>query len=67
MKILDKTKRLVIAIPLLAASAAHAVAVDVTPVTAAIADAGKAIGVVGAAVLVMVVGMKVWKWIQRAL
>lgn len=42
-------------------------AVDVTSVTTAIADAGTAAATVGAAVLVMVVGIKVYKWIRGAM
>lgn len=42
-------------------------AVDVTAVTAAIGDAGTAAATVGAAVLVMVVGIKVYKWIRGAM
>ena len=67
MKILDKTKHVALATSLVAANFAHAADIDVSAVTGAIAEAGQAIAVVGAAVLVMTVGMKVWKWIQRAL
>lgn len=42
-------------------------AVDVTSVTTAIGDAGTAAATVGAAVLVMVVGIKVYKWIRGAM
>lgn len=42
-------------------------AVDVTAVTTAIGDAGTAAAVVGAAVLVMIVGIKVYKWIRGAM
>lgn len=42
-------------------------AVDVTSVTTAISDAGTAAATVGAAVLVMVVGIKVYKWIRGAM
>lgn len=42
-------------------------ATDTTAITGAITDAGTAAGVVGAAVLVMVVGIKVYKWIRTAL
>jgi hypothetical protein len=51
---------------LLAAGLSQA-AVDVTSVTTAIADAGTAAATVGAAVLVMVVGIKVYKWIRGAM
>ena len=39
----------------------------VTDTTAAITAAATAIGTVGAAILVMIVGAKVFKWIRRAL
>lgn len=42
-------------------------AVDVTAITGAISDAGTAAATVGAAVLVMVVGIKVYKWIRGAM
>jgi hypothetical protein len=42
-------------------------AIDTGSVTTAITSAGTAVAVVGAAVLVLMVGIKVWKWIQRAL
>lgn len=42
-------------------------AMDTTAVTTAITDASTAIGTVGAAVLVMFVGIKVYKWVRRAL
>jgi len=40
---------------------------DVTSVTAAITDAGTAGATVGLAVLVMIVGIKLFKWVRRAL
>jgi len=42
-------------------------AVDTTAITTAIGDAATAAGVVGAAVLVMIVGIKVYKWIRGAM
>lgn len=66
MKLLDKTKTAVLVATLPLMNAAHAEIVT-TGVTSAIAEASAAISVVGAAVLVMMVGAKVWKWIQRAL
>lgn len=42
-------------------------AIDVAPVTTAIGEAGTAAATVGAAVLVMVVGIKVYKWIRGAM
>lgn len=45
---------------------AHA-AIDVTAVTTEIAGAAAPIAAIGAAVLVVLVGVKVFKWIGRAL
>lgn len=42
-------------------------AIDTTSVTAALTDAGTAAGVVGAAVLVVIVGIHAFKYIRRAL
>jgi len=50
----------------LVAGSANAVLVT-TDITAAISDASAAIAVVGLAVLVMIVGAKVFKWVRRAL
>jgi len=40
---------------------------DVSSVTTAITDAGTAGATVGLAVLVMIVGIKLFKWVRRAL
>lgn len=45
---------------------AHA-AMDTTSVTSALTDAGTAGGVIGAAVLVLVVGIKSYKYVRMAL
>lgn len=42
-------------------------AIDTAAVTTATTEAGAAVAVVGGAVLVVAVGIKVWKWMQRAL
>lgn len=42
-------------------------AVDTTGITSAISDAGAAAATVGAAVLVMIVGIKVYKWVRGAM
>ena len=42
-------------------------AIDTTSVTAALTDAGTAAAVVGAAVLVVIVGIKAFKYIRQAL
>ena len=44
-----------------------AAAIDVTEVTTAMTDAGGAVGTIGAGSLVVSVGVKVWKWVARAL
>ncbi len=40
---------------------------DTTAITTAITDAGTAAGVIGAAVVVLLVGIKGYKWLRRAL
>lgn len=50
----------------LVGSSAHA-AIDTAGVTTALTDAGTAAGVVGAASLVVIVGIKAYKMIRRAL
>jgi len=52
---------------LVAVAGASQAAIDVASVTTAIGDAGTAAGTVGAAVLVMIVGIKVYKWIRASL
>lgn len=42
-------------------------AVDVTAVVSEISGAAAPIGLIGAAVLVVMVGIKVYKWIRRAM
>ena len=49
------------------AQVASADAIDVTGVTGALSDAGTAIATVGAAVLVVIVGVVTYKLIRRAL
>jgi len=41
--------------------------IDVTSVTTALTDAGTAVATVGAAVLVVIVGVAAYKYIRRAL
>ena len=48
------------------AGSAHAV-LDTSDITDAITAAATAIGVIGLAVVVMIVGAKVFKWLRRAL
>jgi len=52
---------------LVAGGAASAAALDTTAITGALTDAGTAAGVVGAAYLVVIVGIKALKLIRQAL
>ncbi|MEQ1775537.1 MAG: major capsid protein [Burkholderiales bacterium] len=54
-------------ITLLSLSGGANAALVTTDITAAITDAATASGVVGLAVVVMIVGIKVFKWLRRAL
>jgi hypothetical protein len=57
-----------VAVPLVGLyAAASQAAITTTGITDAITDAGTAAGVVGLAVVVMLVGIKVYKWIRRAM
>lgn len=42
-------------------------AIDTSAITAGLADVGTAAGVVGAAMIIMVVATKVYKWLRRAM
>lgn len=48
------------------AASAHAAAIDTSAVIDAITTAGAAIAVVGAALVAMHYGAKVWQWIRKA-
>jgi hypothetical protein len=52
---------------LLAVAASSQAAVDTSGVVSAISEAGIAAAAVGAAVLVMIVGIKVYKWVRAAM
>ena len=52
---------------LIGAAAANAAAVDVTAVTTDIAAQAAPIAAVGAAVLILYVGVKAFKWVRMAL
>jgi len=57
-----------VALTLLGASAAsHAAAIDVAAVVTDIAAQAVPVGLIGAAVLLLVVGIKAFKWVRRAL
>lgn len=69
-KYLRKVGGVVVSAPLLlAGTAAHASGggIDVSAVTSAISGASAPIATIGAAVLVVLVGIKVYKWIARAM
>lgn len=51
----------------LASGAAAAAPVDVTAVTTAINDTLTPIGLIGAAVLLVLVAVKTYKWVRRAM
>jgi hypothetical protein len=70
MKLLDKTRVAALAVFLGVASAAAnatSTAIDVTAPVATITDQIASIQLVGAAVFGVVVIIKAWKWIRRAL
>lgn len=48
-------------------SQAHAAAIDVTAVVSDISAQAAPIAAIGAAVLVLIVGIKAFKWVRRAL
>ena len=59
-------KLAVAAFGFLAVTSANA-AVDTTAITTGITEAQTAVATIGAAVVLVVVGIKVYKWIQRSL
>lgn len=60
-------KRSILAVAAFAPVAAFAAPPDVTSVTTAVTDAGAAGAIIGAAVLAMIAGIKLWKWVRRAM
>lgn len=66
---LVKARKLVlVAVPAaVAASGAHAADVDVSGVVTAITGAAAPIASIGSAVLLVMVGIKVYKWVRRAM
>lgn len=58
---------LVLAAGLAAVSGAASAAIDVTPVVAEINGAVAPIGLIGAAVLLVIVAIKSYKWVRRAM
>lgn len=55
------------ALALLGAAGASQAAVDVSAITTGITDSATAVGTIGAAVLLVVLGIKTFKWLQRSL
>lgn len=56
-----------VVVPSLVAMGSAQAAIDTTGVTSALTDAGTAAGVVGAAVLIVLIGIKAFKFIRSAL
>jgi hypothetical protein len=67
MKLVQKLRAPAIAAAVMAAGAANAAAVDVADVVADIGAQAAPIALVGAAVLVLIVGVKAFKWVRSAL
>nr|WP_296335858.1 major capsid protein [uncultured Acidovorax sp.] len=61
------TRSLVAAGSLIGAAAANAQAIDVTAVTASIGAQAAPVAAIGAAVLLLFVGIKAFKWVRKAL
>ncbi|MFC4158451.1 major capsid protein [Chitinimonas lacunae] len=62
-------KKKAVAVISVSAMSAGAMAadMDMSAVTGAVKEAGTAVATVGAAVLLVYVGIKVWKWVRGAL
>lgn len=60
-------KLAVIAAPFLGSAAANAAAIDVTGVVTEIAATAAPIGLIGSAVLLIVVAVKAFKWVRSAM
>lgn len=60
-------RSLVAAGSLIGAAAANAAAIDVTAVTTDIAAQAGPVAAIGAAVLILFVGIKAFKWVRKAL
>lgn len=60
------TRGLVVFVSLASAAAANAAPIDVTAVVTAIGDAAAPIGLIGSAVLLIVVALKAFHWVRRA-
>jgi hypothetical protein len=67
MKKLSRASLAVAGFALATITGSASAAISTTEITAALTDAGTAAGVVGAAVLVVVVGIKAFKYIKQAM
>lgn len=66
-KLTKRFNKGLVATGFLGASMASQAAVDTAAAITAITEAATAVGIIGAAVLIVVVSVKAYKWIQRAL
>lgn len=67
MKPFKKALRYGALVPLAAAGAANAAAIDVAAVVTDIGAQAAPVGLIGAAVLLLVVGIKAFRWVRAAL
>lgn len=64
---MNKTRLALLAAAGFSVAGSASAAIDTAPVTTALTEAGTAAGVVGAAVLVVLVGIKAYKYIRAAM
>lgn len=62
-----RNNKLVLSALLMSIATASQAAIDVSGVTTAVGEAGTAVASIGAAVTLVFVGVKVYKWVQRSL
>lgn len=62
-----RNNKLVLSALLMSIATASQAAIDVSGVTTAVGEAGTAVAAIGAAVTLVFVGVKVYKWVQRSL
>jgi len=67
MQTLNKLYVRGLGVALLVGSSAAMAEVDTAGITAGVADAATAVATIGAAVVLVVLGIKVYKWIARSL
>lgn len=64
---MNKATRILLGASAIGASMPTWAVYDTTAITTGVADAATAVGVIGAAVVLVTLGVKVFKWIGRAL